>query len=116
MENGHDFAGGRRSEGTPVGGPASAGTVEAQNKRRTWIARRRQRAQTFWEEDWSLTALLVLLVGNLFVLPLALFEPWGRLIARGLMSLIIISGAFALMRSRQMVGLVGAIALALLLL
>ena len=90
--------------------------MEAQSRRQTWIARRRRRAQTFWEEDWSLTALLLFLIINIVVFPLAHFEPWGRVIVRGLMSLIILSGAFALIQRPQVLALVWAIALALLLL
>ena len=90
--------------------------MEAHSRRQTWIARRRRRAQTFWEEDWSLTALLVFLIINVIVLPLAHYEPWGRVIARGLMCLIMLSGGFALIPKPQVVALVWAIALALLVL
>jgi hypothetical protein len=47
--------------------------------------------------------LLVLLVGNIFVLPLAQFATWGRFAARTVMSLIIISGAVATVRDRRII-------------
>jgi hypothetical protein len=70
----------------------------------------RRRAIGFWSTDWSLTILLFLLVGNIFVVPLAEFATWGRLTARGILSLIIISGVLATVRDRRLVLL--AIALA----
>ena len=63
----------------------------------------RERASSFWSSDWSLTALLWLLIGNIFALPLDRFVPWGRLAARALLSLIIISGVVATARSRRFI-------------
>jgi voltage-gated potassium channel Kch len=78
-------------------------------------ARRRamilQRATGFWSSDQSLTVLLVLLVGNIFVVPLARFATWGRLTGRGILSLIIISGVISTIRDRRIV--VAATALAI---
>ena len=48
-----------------------------------------------WSDDWSLTLLLVLLVGNIFIVPLARFATWGRFAGRGILLLIIISGILA---------------------
>jgi hypothetical protein len=47
--------------------------------------------------------LLILLLGNIFVLPLAQFATWGRLAARTILSLIIISGLVATARDRRIV-------------
>jgi hypothetical protein len=66
-------------------------------------SRRRQRAEEFWSSDWSLRTLLILLVGNIFTLPLVGFDLWGRLVARAIFSLIIISGVVATVRSRLVV-------------
>jgi Ion channel len=64
---------------------------------------RRRRVLSFWSSDWSLTVLLWLLVGNIFALPLSHFRPWGRLVARAVLSLIIISGVLATARNRRFV-------------
>jgi hypothetical protein len=64
---------------------------------------RRRRALRFWTSDWSLTVLLWLLVANIFAQPLAHFATWGRLAARGVFSLIIISGVIATARNRRFV-------------
>jgi hypothetical protein len=63
----------------------------------------RWRAAGFWSTDWSLTVLLVLLVGNIFVLPLAQFATWDRLAGRTILSLIIISGVVATVCDRRIV-------------
>ncbi|HJU09535.1 MAG TPA: potassium channel family protein [Candidatus Binataceae bacterium] len=63
----------------------------------------RVRATGFWSTDWSLTVLLALLVGNIFVLPLAEFATWGRLASRSILSLVIISGAIATIRDPRLV-------------
>jgi hypothetical protein len=63
----------------------------------------RRRASSFWSSDWSLTVLLWLLIGNIFALPLAHFLPWGRLAARTVLSLIIISGVMATGPNRRFV-------------
>ena len=47
--------------------------------------------------------MLVLLVGNIFILPLAQFATWGRVAARAILSLIIISGVIATLRDRRIV-------------
>lgn len=71
------------------------------------LARRRaiifQKATGFWSSDQSLTVLLALLVGNIFVVPLARFATWGRLTGRSILSLIIISGIIATVRDRRIV-------------
>jgi hypothetical protein len=77
-------------------------------RRRTIL---RRRASSFWSTDWSLTVLLVLLVGNIFSAPLTEFATWGRFAARSILSLIIISGVIATVRDRRIVAL--AIVLAL---
>jgi hypothetical protein len=64
---------------------------------------RRRRTWSFWSSDWSLTVLLVLLVGNIFALPVALSDSWGRLVSRAVLSLIIISGLVATVRSRRLI-------------
>jgi hypothetical protein len=63
----------------------------------------RQRAMGFWSTDRSLTALLVLLIGNIFIMPLAQFATWGRLAARTVLSLIIVSGVIATVDDRLIV-------------
>jgi hypothetical protein len=63
----------------------------------------RQRATTFWSTDQSLTVLLVLLAANIFLVPLAQFETWGRLVGRAILSLVIISGVIATVRERRVV-------------
>jgi Ion channel len=77
--------------------------------------RLRRRAASFWSTDWSLTVLLVLLVGNIFIVPLAEFATWGRFAARAILSLIIISGLIATVRHRRFVVLVIVLALSSLL-
>src|ERR1700722_1799395 len=78
--------------------------------------RRRERitrqAQGFWSSDTSLTFLLILLVGNLFVVPLARFATWGRLAGRAVLSLIIISGLIATVRDRRLILLAIALTIA----
>lgn len=74
-------------------------------------ARLRRRAAGFWSTDRSLTALLVLLVGNIFILPLAQFATWGRVAARAILSLIIISGVVATLGDSRIVLLATALAL-----
>jgi voltage-gated potassium channel Kch len=54
-----------------------------------------RRAASFWATDWSLTVLLVLLAGNIFIVPLSEFATWGRFAARSIFALIIISGVIA---------------------
>jgi len=63
----------------------------------------RWRDVSFWATDWSLTVLLVLLVGEIFIIPLAEFATWGRFAARAIFSLIIISGVIATVRNRRIV-------------
>src|SRR5258707_9463308 len=65
------------------------GTNSEQRERRR--ARITRRAQGFWSSDQSLTVLLVLLVANIFIVPVAQFATWGRLSGRAILSLIIIS-------------------------
>jgi hypothetical protein len=62
-----------------------------------------RQAAVFWQSDWSLTVLLALLVGNVFVVPLAQFATWGRLAGRTILSLIIISGIVASVRNPRLV-------------
>jgi Ion channel len=64
---------------------------------------RRRRTQSFWASDWSLSVLLWLLIGNIFALPLAHYEPWGRLAGRAVLSLIIVSGLIATARNRLLI-------------
>jgi hypothetical protein len=64
---------------------------------------RRRRTQNFWSSDWSLSVLLWLLIGNIFALPFAHYEPWGRLAGRAVLSLIIISGVIATARNRLVI-------------
>ena len=78
-------------------------------------AKLRRRAATFWSTDSSLTVLLVLLVGNVFVGPLAEFATWGRFAARAILSLIIISGVIATVCHRRILALTIVLALASLL-
>jgi len=73
---------------------------EQRERRRERITRR---AQGFWSSDRSLTVLLVLLVGNIFVAALAQFATWGRLAGRAILSLIIISGLIATVRDRRII-------------
>ena len=73
---------------------------EQKHRRRERITRR---AQGFWSSDRSLTVLLVLLVGNIFIIPLARFATWGRLAGRAILSLIIISGLIATVRDRRII-------------
>jgi len=73
---------------------------EQKHRRRERIT---QRAQGFWSSDRSLTVLLVLLVGNIFIIPLAGFATWGRLAGRTILSLIIISGLIATVRDRRFI-------------
>lgn len=82
-------------------------------RRRTTL---RGGASSFWSTDWSLTILLVLLVGNIFSAPLTEFATWGRFVARSIFSLIIISGVIATIRDRRIVALAIALALGSLLL
>jgi Ion channel len=79
---------------TPIATPS-----EQKHRRRARITRQ---AQGFWSSDRSLTFLLVLLVGNIFVIPLARFATWGRLAGRAILSLIIISGLIATARDRRL--------------
>src|SRR5260221_10670812 len=64
---------------------------------------RRRRTKKFWAPDWSLRVLLWLLMGNIFALPLAHYEPWGRLAGRAILSLIIVSGVIATARNRLLI-------------
>jgi hypothetical protein len=64
-----------------------------------------------WSTDWSLTVLLVFLLGNIFIVPLGEFATWGRLAARGILSLIIISGVIATIRDLRLILLATALAL-----
>src|ERR1700694_2905627 len=77
----------RECRDTPI-----ATNSEQKHRRRERITRR---AQGFWSSDRSLTALLVLLVGNIFIIALAGFAPWARRAGRAILSLIIISGLIA---------------------
>jgi hypothetical protein len=63
----------------------------------------RQRAMGFWSTDRSLTVLLVLLIGNIFIMPVAEFATWGRLAARAVLSLVIVSGVIATLSDRRIV-------------
>ncbi|MBV8056253.1 MAG: two pore domain potassium channel family protein [Deltaproteobacteria bacterium] len=63
----------------------------------------RRRAARFWATDWSLTVLLILLVGHIFIIPLTQFATWGRFASRGVFALIIISGVIATISDRRMV-------------
>ncbi|MBV8359007.1 MAG: two pore domain potassium channel family protein [Deltaproteobacteria bacterium] len=47
--------------------------------------------------------MLILLVGEIFILPLAQFATWGRIAARAVISLIIISGVIATLDDRRIV-------------
>ena len=47
--------------------------------------------------------MLFLLVGNIFIVPLAQFATWGRLAGRAILSLIIISGLIATVRDRRII-------------
>jgi ion channel len=47
--------------------------------------------------------LLVLLVAEIFLVPIAQFVTWGRLAARAVLSLIIISGLIATVRDRRLI-------------
>src|SRR5689334_20894262 len=76
----------------------------------------RQQAASFWSTDWSLTVLLVLLVANIFIMPLGEFATWGRLAGRTILSLIIVSGVIASVRDRRVVLLALALAFGSLLL
>jgi Ion channel len=60
-----------------------------------------RRAAGLWSTDRSLAVLLVLLIGNIFVIPFAEFATWGRLLARAILSLITISGVVATVRDRR---------------
>jgi hypothetical protein len=71
----------------------------------------RRRTAGFWSSDRSLSAMLILLVGNIFLLPLAQFATWGRLAARSILSLIIISGVMATIRDRRIILIATAVAL-----
>jgi Ion channel len=55
--------------------------------------------------------LLVLLLGNIFIVPLAEFATWGRFAARVILSLIMISGVIATVRHRLIVALTIVLAL-----
>jgi len=55
--------------------------------------------------------MLILLVGNIFILPLAQFATWGRFAARTIFSLIVISGVMATVRDRRIILIATAIAL-----
>jgi len=59
----------------------------------------------FWSTDRSLSVLLFLLVGNIFLVPLARFATWGRLTGRAILSLIIISGIVATIKDRRLIAL-----------
>jgi hypothetical protein len=76
-----------------------------------------RRALSFWSSDWSLTVLFWLLVANIFALPLGrflLFGRWGKLAARAVLSLIIISGVIATVRNRRFVAVMTTFTLAFL--
>jgi hypothetical protein len=75
-------------------------------------ARITQQAQGFWSSDRSLTFLLVLLVSNIFIIPIAQFATWGRLAGRAILSLIIISGLIATVRDRRVILLALALTIA----
>jgi hypothetical protein len=77
-----------------------ATNFEQTESRRGRITRR---AQGFWSSDRSLTVLLVLLVANIFIVPLARFATWGRLGGRAILSLTIISGLIATVRDRRVI-------------
>ena len=47
--------------------------------------------------------MLVLLVADIFIVPLAQFATWGRLAGRAILSLIIISGLIATVRDRRII-------------
>ena len=77
------------------------GTNSEQEERRR--ARMILRAQGFWSSDRSLTALLVLLVANIFIVALAQFATWGRVSGRAILSRIIISGLIATVGDRRII-------------
>ena len=64
-------------------------------------ARLRLRTRGLWSTDWSLTVLLIILIGNIFALPLTEFATWGRVAARTILSLVIISGVIATLGDRR---------------
>ncbi len=64
---------------------------------------RHRRTYRFWSSDWSLTVLLLLLLLNIFALPIAMSDSWGRLVSRGVLSLFIISGLVATVRNRRLI-------------
>ena len=66
-------------------------------------AKLRQQDQGFWSTDRSLTVLLLLLIGNIFFLPLAEFATWGRVAARTVIACIIVSGLIAALSDRRIV-------------
>ena len=47
--------------------------------------------------------MLFLLVGNIFIVPLAQFATWGRLAGRAILSLVIISDLIATVRDRRII-------------
>jgi hypothetical protein len=47
--------------------------------------------------------LLLLLVSDIFIVPIAEFATWGRLAGRAILSLIIISGLIATVRDRRLI-------------
>jgi Ion channel len=74
--------------------------IEKKARRRTILI---NRYTGFWANDRSLTLLLVLLVANIFAVPLARYVAWGRLAGRAIIVLIIISGVIATVRDRRIV-------------
>jgi hypothetical protein len=85
----------------------TAGEKQASRRRATLG----QRTARFWATDSNLTVLLLLLVANIFLVPAGQFATWGRLAGRVVLSLIIISGVIATVRSRPVILLASAVAL-----
>jgi hypothetical protein len=64
---------------------------------------RHRQTSRLWSSDWSLTVLLVLLLANIFALPILFSDLWGRLASRAILSLAIISGLAATVHSRRLI-------------
>jgi hypothetical protein len=73
------------------------------NRLRHSTVARSSHATRFWSSDRSLTILLVLLLTNIFALPLLHFEVWVRFLARAALALVIASGLIATVRSPRLV-------------
>jgi hypothetical protein len=74
--------------------------------------RLRRRTYAFWASDWSLTVLLLLLLANIFALPVfEMSESLGRIIVRAVFAAIIISGLIATVQNIRLIALGSALAL-----